>query len=181
MKLFEKTNDSKTIFDGKIIKVTLDEVTLENGQNAKREVVHHGGGVSVLVLDDKDEVFFVRQFRYPYKEVVLEIPAGKLEPGEDPFEAMKREQREETGTTASAYTYLGKLYPTPGYCGEIIRIWACRAESYLDMDLDEDEFIEIEKIHIEKAFNMVMEDLIPDSKTQVAIMKAYALYKENKI
>ncbi len=181
MKLFEKTIDSKTMFDGKIIKVTLDDVTLENGRSAKREVVHHGGGVCVLVLDDEDNVYFVKQFRYPYKEVVLEVPAGKLEKGEDPFDAMKREQREETGTTASTYIYLGELYPTPGYCGEIIRIWACRADAYLEMNLDEDEFIEIEKIHIEKAFQMVLENKIPDSKTQVAIMKTYILFKENKI
>ncbi len=181
MKLFEKTLKSEEIFKGKIMTVTLDEVELENGALAKREVVHHSGGVCVVALNEKDEIFFVKQFRYPYKKVILEVPAGKLEVGEDPFEAMKREQREETGTTADSYIYLGDLYPSPGYCGEIIRIWACRISSYVDMDLDEDEFIEVEKIHIEKAFEMVMNNEIEDSKTQVAIMKAYILFKEKKI
>ena len=98
MKLTEKTLEQKYLYHGKIIQVRLDKAELENGAVVGREVVEHPGGVSVAVLTEQNELLFVRQFRYPYGEIVLELPAGKLEKGEDPFEAMKREQKEETGT-----------------------------------------------------------------------------------
>src|SRR5699024_10173698 len=127
LKLYETTKHEEVLYEGRIIRVHVDDIELENGMPAKREVVDHPGGVSVAILTGENELIFVRQFRYPYKKVLLELPAGKLEPGEDPFEAVKREQREETGTTAESYISLGEVYPTPGYCGEIIRLWACRA------------------------------------------------------
>lgn len=113
MKLFEKTLTSETKFEGRIIKVLRDTVELENGKTSAREVVCHNGGVCVAALTEQNEVLLVRQFRYPYKEVLLELPAGKLEKGEDPFEAVKREQMEETGTTGENYISLGNLYPLP--------------------------------------------------------------------
>lgn len=181
MKLYEKTRSSDTKFEGRIIKVLLDEVELENGKTAKREVVCHNGGVCVATLTEKDEILLVRQFRYPYKEVLLELPAGKLEKGEDPFEAVKREQMEETGTAGEHYTFLGNLYPSPGYCGEIIRIWACRISEKGEMHLDEDEFLEVERIPLKKAVEMVLNNEIPDSKTQVGILKTAALVKAGKL
>lgn len=181
MKLYEEKTGEKKIYNGKIISVHVDDVTLENGEPAKREVVDHPGGVTVVVLTDENEVIMVRQFRYPYKQVLLETPAGKLEPGEDPFEAVKREQLEETGTSGEDYVYLGDLYPSPGYCGEIIRIWACRATSQTELSLDEDEFIEVEKIPLEKAVEMILNNEIPDAKTQTAILKTYVLVKNGKL
>ena len=181
MKLYEKTRSSDTKFEGRIIKVLLDEVELENGKTAKREVVCHNGGVCVAALTEKDEILLVRQFRYPYKEVLLELPAGKLEKGEDPFEAVKREQMEETGTAGEPYTFLGNLYPSPGYCGEIIRIWACRISEKGEMHLDEDEFLEVERIPLKKAVEMVLNNEIPDSKTQVGILKTAALVENGAI
>ena len=123
----------------------------------------------------------MRQFRYPYKEVLLELPAGKLEKGEDPFEAVKREQMEETGTAGEHYTFLGNLYPSPGYCGEIIRIWACRISEKGEMHLDEDEFLEVERIPLKKAVEMVLNNEIPDSKTQVGILKTAALVESGAL
>lgn len=114
----EKTLKDTTVFDGHLIRVHVDDVELDNGMVAKREIVSHPGGVSVAILTEKNELLFVKQFRCPYQEELLELPAGKLEPGEDPFEAMKREQLEETGTTGKNYISLGNLYPTPGYCGK---------------------------------------------------------------
>ena len=111
----EKTLKDTTVFDGHLIRVHVDDVELDNGMVAKREIVSHPGGVSVAILTEKNELLFVKQFRCPYQEELLELPAGKLEPGEDPFEAMKREQLEETGTTGKNYVFLGNLYPTPGY------------------------------------------------------------------
>ena len=180
MKLYEKTLASETKFEGRIIKVILDDVELENGKTAKREVVCHNGGVCVAALTENDEVLLVRQFRYPYKEILLELPAGKLEKGEDPFEAMKREQMEETGTMGENYVSLGNLYPSPGYCGEIIRIWACRVSAKGEMHLDDDEFLEVERIPLQKAVEMVLNNEIPDSKTQVGILKPAGLVKNGK-
>ena len=181
MKLFEKTLHSETKFDGRIITVKLDDVELENGTTAKREIVCHNGGVCVAALTENDEIFLVRQFRYPYKEVLLELPAGKLELGEDPFEAVKREQLEETGTTGENYISLGNLYPSPGYCGEIIRMWACRIAENREQHLDEDEFLEVERIPLKKAVEMVLNNEIQDSKTQVGILKAAVLVENGKL
>ena len=181
MKLFEKTLTSETKFEGRIIKVLRDTVELENGKTSAREVVCHNGGVCVAALTEQNEVLLVRQFRYPYKEVLLELPAGKLEKGEDPFEAVKREQMEETGTTGENYISLGNLSPSPGYCGEIIRIWACRVAQKGEMHLDEDEFLEVERIPLDKAVEMVLNNEIPDSKTQVGILKTAALVKAGKL
>ena len=181
MKLFVKTLTSETKFEGRIIKVLRDTVELENGKTSAREVVCHNGGVCVAALTEQNEVLLVRQFRYPYKEVLLELPAGKLEKGEDPIEAVKREQMEETGTTGENYISLGKLYPSPGYCGEIIRIWACRVAQKGEMHLDEDEFLEVERIPLDKAVEMVLNNEIPDSKTQVGILKTAALVKAGKL
>lgn len=182
MKLYEKTLSEQEIYRGRIIRVHLDEVELGNGQTTKREVVDHPGGVSVCVLTAEDEVIFVRQFRYPYKQVLLELPAGKLEPGEDPFEAVKREQMEETGTSGRQYVSLGKVYPTPGYCGEIIRLWACRAEAaQAELSLDEDEFLTTERVPLQRAVEMVCNNEIPDAKTQIGILKTAQLVAQGKL
>ena len=179
MKLFEKTISEETIYTGRIIRVHVDDVELENGKTAKREVVEHPGGVSVAVLTEENQLIFVRQFRYPYHKVLLELPAGKLEPGEDPFEAMKREQMEETGTKGENYISLGEVYPTGGYCGEIIRLWACRAVGeQAELRLDEDEFLSTELIPLEKAVEMVCSNEIPDAKTQIGVMKTAYLVKK---
>lgn len=181
MELFEKKIERKDVFKGRIITLHVDTVELENGKNALREVVEHPGGVSVAALTEKDELLFVRQFRYPYGSVLLELPAGKLEKGEDPFCAMKREQLEETGTTGHSYAYLGDIFPTPGYTNEIIRLWACRVDSFGESSPDEDEFLEVVKIPIDKAVEMVMNGEIPDAKTQLGILKLHKLLQEGKI
>ena len=181
MKLTEKTITQEYKYNGKIINLRVDEAELENGRTAKREVVEHHGGVSIAALTDKNELLFVRQFRYPYGEVVLELPAGKLEKGEDPFEAGKRELKEETGVTGENYQSLGNLYPSPGYCNEIIYLYCCRVSSYGECSPDEDEFLEVERIPLEKAVEMVMNNEIPDAKTQILILKINNMVKQNKI
>ena len=181
MDLTERTIESKTMFQGRIITVLLDTAGLPDGGTAQREVVLHPGGVAILALDEADNVALVRQYRYPLHGLLLELPAGKLEKGEDPFEAVKREQMEETGTTGENYISLGNLYPSPGYCGEIIHIWACRVAQKGEMHLDEDEFLEVERIPLDKAVEMVLNNEIPDSKTQVGILKTAALVKAGKL
>ena len=181
MDLTEKPVKQDYIYKGKIVNLRVDDALLPNGTTAKREIVEHPGGVCVAALTDNNELMFVEQFRYPYFEVVLELPAGKLEYGEDPFEAGKRELREETGATASEYEDLGKLYPTPGYCGEIIHMYLAKNLSFGEQHLDSDEFLEVKKIPLERAFQMVMNNEIRDSKTQVGIVKTYyKIYGEKK-
>ncbi len=177
MKLFEKTLESETIFDGKVIKVVHDKVELENGSTAMREVVEHPGGVCVAALTEKNELLFVKQFRYPYKEVTLELPAGKLEKGQNPLENGKRELLEETGAVGREYVTLGKLYPSPGYCGEIIHLYFCKIDRFEKQRLDEDEFLNVLRIPLDTAVQMVLNNEIPDSKTQVAVLKTSALIK----
>lgn len=182
MELTEKTLKQTEIYDGKIIHVHVDDVELPDGTTSKREVVDHPGGVCVAVLTPENELIFVRQFRYPYHEVLLELPAGKLERGEDPLEAIKREQLEETGTTAESYVSLGNLYPTCGYCAEIIRLYACRLSGDKGtLHLDDDEFLTNERIPLDKAVEMVLNNEVPDAKTQVGILKTATLVQAGKL
>ena len=132
-------------------------------------------------LTPDNRIYLVRQFRYPYKQVVLETPAGKLEPGEDPDEAIRRELREETGVTADGFLKLGDFYPTPGYTDEIIRLYACRAQSQGATDFDDDEFLEVETLPIGEAVQMVMDNRIPDGKSQALILRTALLVQAGKL
>ena len=177
MDFTEKPLKQDYLYRGKIVNLRVDDAELPDGTTALREVVEHPGGVCVAALTDKEELLFVEQFRYPYMETVLELPAGKLEYGEDPFEAGKRQLLEETGAAAKNYRDLGKLYPTPGYCGDIIHMYLAENLTFSEQHLDEDEFLEVRRIPLETAFQMVMRNEIRDSKTQVGILKTYQLIK----
>ena len=177
MDFTEKPLKQDYLYRGKIVNLRVDNAELPDGTTALREVIEHPGGVCVAALTEKEELLFVEQFRYPYMETVLELPAGKLEYGEDPFEAGKRELQEETGAAAENYRDLGKLYPTPGYCGEIIHMYLAEKLTFSEQHLDEDEFLEVRRIPLEEAFQMVMRNEIRDSKTQVGILKTYQLVK----
>ena len=177
MDFTEKPLKQDYLYRGKIVNLRVDNAELPDGTTALREVIEHPGGVCVAALTEKEELLFVEQFRYPYMETVLELPAGKLEYGEDPFEAGQRELLEETGAAAKNYRDLGKLYPTPGYCGEIIHMYLAENLTFSEQHLDEDEFLEVCRIPLEEAFQMVMRNEIRDSKTQVGILKTYQLVK----
>ncbi len=181
MNLFEKNLSQKIIFRGNIITLNFDEVELPNGKIATREVVKHPGGVCVAALNSNNELLFVRQYRYPYNEVLLELPAGKLSPGEDPLECGKRELEEETGAKAGKYVSLGCLYPSPGFCNEIIYLYLATNLTSGDMSPDEDEFLEVESIPLEEAVEMVLSNEIKDAKSQVAILKVYEKLRRGEI
>ncbi|MBQ4645121.1 MAG: NUDIX hydrolase [Clostridia bacterium] len=181
MDLTEKQIGFDYKFKGKIVNLRVDDALLPNGTTAKREIVEHNGGVCVAPLDNEYNLYFVKQFRYPYMEIVTELPAGKLEKGEDPFEAGKRELKEETGAVAKKYVDLGKLYPTPGYCGEIIHMYLATDLQFGEQNPDEDEFLEVYKISLEKAVEMVMNGEIRDSKTQTMVLKIHIMKQEGKI
>lgn len=163
--------ESKEIFNGRVIRVTLDKVQLEDGTTSTREVVHHHGGACVLPVDADGNVTMVRQFRYALGEELWELPAGKLEAGEDPFEAAKRELSEECGLTADTYTELGVVYPTVGYDSEKIYLWAAEGLHTVAQHLDAGEFLDVVKMPFAQALGLVMDGTIRDSKTQIALLK----------
>lgn len=175
MHLDEKTLRSDTIYEGPIFTITHDTVELENGCEAIRDVLLHHGGVCVIPVTEDNEVLLVKQFRYPFRTVTLEVPAGKLEKGEDHAECGRRELLEETGCKCSEYTYLGEMLPTPAYNSEITYMYLAKGLSYEKQSLDPDEFLDVEKIPLAEALRLVMDGSIRDGKTQIAILKAARL------
>lgn len=180
-KLVEKTLEEHLIFDGRVITVWHNKALLPNGETAMREIVAHPGGVCIAALTEERELLFVRQFRSPYGEIVTELPAGKLEKGEDPLKAGIRELSEETGASAQKVVSLGKLYPTPGYCGEIIHMYLATGLSFGDQHTDDDEFLDVLRIPLDRAVEMVMADELRDSKTQTAVLKVARLVETGEI
>lgn len=180
MNLRETPVEQEVKYEGRIIRLRVDKAQLPNGRIATREVVEHNGGVCIAALTEQQELLFVRQFRYPYQEVVLELPAGKIDKGEKPLACGKRELTEETGASAQQYRSLGRLYPSPGYCGEVIHLFLATGLSFGRMNPDEDEFLEVERIPLEKAVQMVLDNEVPDAKTQVAVLKTWALLQKGE-
>ncbi len=169
--LFERTDNTHGIFSGSVITVHNDDVTLCDDTKAFRECVDHPGGVGVIGITDEDEVLMVRQFRYPYKETIYEIPAGKLETGEDPLEAGIREFKEECGAVADEYFSLGEVYPTPGYCNEIIRIFAAKGIHFEEQNLDDGELLQVCRMKFDTLIQKIMSGAIKDAKTIIAALK----------
>ena len=180
-KLQEEMLSSQDIFKGKILDVKMDTVRLPNGKTATRELIRHIGAVCIVAVTEDDEVIVEHQYRYPFDEVVVEIPAGKLDSkNEDPADAAERELMEETGVTAGDMTYMGKFYPTCGYSDEVIHMYLARNLSFGDRNLDDDEFLDVRAIPIESLVEDIMAGKIPDGKTQAAVMRAYYMIKDRK-
>ena len=148
---YEKTLTSEVLFEGRVITLTKDTALLENGKTATREVVHHHGGACILPYFEDGTICMVRQFRYAMQQELWELPAGKLEKGEDPFEAAKRELGEECGLTADHYISLGQFYPTVGYDTEVIYTWVATGLHKTQMHLDADEFLTPDRVPLDKA------------------------------
>ena len=168
----EKLLSSEVIYDGKVIKVTKDEVLCPNQETSIREIVHHRGGVAILFKVD-DKFVFEKQYRYALQEEIYEIPAGKLEEGEIPLEAAKREMLEETGFKPLEMVFLGDMYPTGGYSSEVIHLYYCPKYEKGERHLDTDECIDIIYLSLEEVEKLIKDNTIKDSKSIVAI----SLYK----
>lgn len=164
----EKTIDSKEIYDGKILKLRLDTVELPDGSNSKREIVEHSGGVAVVAVTDSGELLMVRQYRKAMEKELLELPAGKLEAGEDPLECAERELREETGYKAGSMELVSEFYTAPGFCSEKVYVYTAKELEFVGEELDEGEFLEVEKYGIEELGRLLPE--LQDAKSVIGVM-----------
>lgn len=169
--MYERTENVQGIHNGRVLNFHVDDITLCNGEKATRECVDHPGGVGIIALTDDECVYMVRQFRYPYKESIYEIPAGKREKGEDPLETGKRELQEECGVVAENYIDLGKIYPSPGYTNEEIYLYAATGLTEVEQNLDEDEFLQATKMKLTTLIAKIMSGEITDAKTIAAAFK----------
>lgn len=169
----EITVESKNIFKGKVIDLNVETVELPNGKLSTREIISHSGGVGVLAVDGDRNCYMVTQFRSPYKKLVLEVPAGKLNPGEDHLQCGIRELEEETGLVAENMQYMGCILPSPGYTNEIIHLYLATGLKQKEQCLDEDEFLTVSKIPLEKLKEMCLSNEITDAKTVALVLKAY--------
>lgn len=171
--LVERTQSQEEIFDGKILHVFKDAVTLPNGNTATREIIRHIGAVCVIPVTDDGKVVVERQFRYPINNVITEIPAGKLDsPTEDRLEAAKRELVEETGYTADEWIDMGIYYPAAAYSDEKITMYLAKGLHKGEQRLDADEFLNVELVPLKDLVEQVMSGEITDGKTQVTVLKA---------
>lgn len=170
MNLREKTISSQMIHRGKIVNLRVDSVELPNGKLAMREVVEHVGAVAVVPVTNEGEVLMVRQYRHPVGEILLEIPAGKLDPGEEPDHCIERELLEETGTVAEKTSLIFSFYTSPGFSDELLHIYVAEGLTYRGQQLDEDEFLELQRVPLEEAVEMIVRGEIKDAKTIVGIL-----------
>ncbi len=171
MNFEEKTLESKRIYDGKILKLKKDKVLLPNGNTSFREIVEHSGGSCVLCERD-GKILLVKQYRYAYQKELWEIPAGKINEGEDPSETAIRELEEESGVRAEKVELLYEIYPSPGYTSEVIYLYKASGFTQTEMHLDEDEFVTGEWFTVGEILDMIKSGVIKDGKTLIALLYA---------
>ena len=173
--LTEVTLRRKDVYDGKILKVHVDDVRLPNGEEATREVVDHVDGAAVLALDEANRVLVVRQYRYVFGKVLDELPAGKLDPDEDPVTGALRELKEETGAEPETFLPLGKLLPAPGCYGETLHLFLAKGLKFSQQQLDPDEFLNVERVPFDEMVHRCVNGEIDDAKTVAAVLRAKVL------
>lgn len=167
----ERKLSSEVKFDGKLIKVTYDIADV-NGKEAWREVVHHPGASAIVAIDEENRIIMEKQFRYALNDYLLEIPAGKLDAGEDPLVCAKRELEEETGIIASEWISLGTIATSPGFCNEVIHLYVAKGLSKGEIHWDEDEYVEVERYTFDELLQCIKDEKIKDSKTLSALLLA---------
>ncbi|HOQ09100.1 MAG TPA: NUDIX hydrolase [Syntrophomonadaceae bacterium] len=173
MDLYEKTISSQQIFAGRIINVRVDTVELPDGSTSTREIVAHAGAVAILPVDKDGTVWLVRQYRKPVEKVLLEIPAGTMEPGEEPRDCAIRELEEETGLQAAVWEPIVSYYSAPGFCDEQLHLYLARDLSRGSSHTDRDEFVEVVKMSLAEAYEAIFKGEIIDGKSIIAIQYAY--------
>ena len=176
----EKTVSSEEVFKGKIVTLKVDKVEMPGGKIATRELVKHPGGVGIVAITDNDEIILVKQYRKPIDKAIYEIPAGKLDNGEEHRLCGIRELKEETGMSAETFEYYGFIYPSPGFTDEVTHVYCATGLSQGKDDPDEDEYLDIEFVPIDKAYEMVMNGEINDAKSVFGILKYVNLNADKK-
>lgn len=167
--LEEKTISSETLFEGRVIRLQIDQVKLPNGATSTREIVKHPGAVSVMAVTEENKLVLVRQFRKPLEKTILEIPAGKLEPGENPRVCAFRELEEETGYRAKEMEHVISFYTSPGFADEYLHLYIAKGLSKGKAQLDQDEFVELVELTLEECQQRIATGEICDAKTVTAV------------
>ena len=170
-KFTEKTLSSKTVYKGRIFDITSDEIVLSDGLKRNREIIHHPGGVVILALKDDGNILLVKQYRYAVKSVQTELPAGRLEKGEDPLLAAQRELREETGYIAKNWESLGYIFTTFGICDEKLYLFKATGLAFDKPDPDEGEILDYFELPLSDVHNLVKNGTINDAKTICALAR----------
>lgn len=172
MDYYEKTIERKKMYKGNIIGVDLVSVTLPNGKEASRDVVTHPGASVVIPVSENNELYMVRQFRKPIEKELLEIPAGKLDPGEDPMVCAHRELKEETGLVSDNLRHVIDIHSAPGFCDEVLHMYIATDLKEGKSCVDEDEFLSVEKVPVNKLVEMIINHEITDAKTIIGVLLA---------
>ncbi len=169
--------ESKEVYKGRVFTIEKDIISMPDGSRAERETVRHGGAAAMIPIDEKGNIIFVRQYRHSAGRITLEIPAGTLEKGEDPLDCAVRELEEETSYKAEKMTFLFKMYSAIGFCSEILYIYVAENLSQGHFNMDDDEFITLERHSVDEAINMIFKGEICDGKTIGAVL-GYSKYQE---
>jgi len=173
----EKTMKSERIYEGKILSVRIDTVELPDKKYSKREIVEHPGAVAIVPITDDGQLVLVKQFRKATESVLLEIPAGKLELNENPYDCAKRELKEETGLDAEKVEQMLEYFSSPGFTNEKVRIFIASGVISGEANPEDDEYIDIVKVNIDEALKMIDNGIIKDGKTIIGILTAYSKIK----
>ncbi|MBU5677545.1 NUDIX hydrolase [Alkaliphilus sp. MSJ-5] len=177
MTMEEKTMKCERVYEGRIINVRVDTVELPDKKYSKREIVEHPGAVGIIPITSDKKIILVKQFRKPVEDILLEIPAGKIEPKEEPYICALRELEEETGFKTDTVEKLLEFYTTPGFSNEIIHIYLAENLKEGIANPDEDENIDVVELSIEEAMEKINIGEIKDAKTIIAILTYFNLYK----
>jgi ADP-ribose pyrophosphatase len=167
--MIEKTLSSKRIYEGKILNLRIDEVLLPNNNTSHREIVEHNGAVAIVAVNSDNKILLVKQYRKAIDEIMIEIPAGKLEKEESPYECAKRELIEETGFRSNKMDKIFEIITSPGFCDEKIHLFIAKELQVDYMDCDDDEFIDVIEVSIDDAMDMIYKGIIKDSKTIIGL------------
>ncbi len=176
----EKTVSSEEIYKGSIVTLTVDQVEMPDGSLARRELVAHPGGVGVVALTEDRELILVQQYRKPLERAILEIPAGKIDPGEHHYECGIRELEEETGLQAEHFEYLGFIHPSPGFTDEVTHLYLASGLYPGKANPDPDEYLDMIKMPLEEVIEKIMANEITDAKTVTGVLKALRKWEEKR-
>lgn len=180
-RFFEETTAMDQHFAGRVFRVEVHQVRLPDGSLANREIVRHNGGACIAAIDDDENVYLVRQFRKPFDAELLELPAGKLEIGEDPLACARRELTEETGLSAESIEWLATAYPSPGYVSETLSIYLATGLTFGESNLDDGEFLSVHPYPLNEALAMIDRGEILDAKTQIGLLKARRVLDQRRL